>query len=222
MSSKDGDREPPWIRTPWRILFEVTRLSKIKPWDVDLRGLIDSFSQELRRRGFVDFSAAGVVLLSSSIIHRAKTESILEADQPKTPKQPSTDYVPPPIQLAVRSDYTTTTMGELVAALDKVLRDMAAVQEAAPPAPPSMDIKVEDFLLRIEEEMTDLQDTIAAILEKEESFPFSRLIQGATRLEAARLFILLLFIAARGAVTLSQEEDEDLHVRRAEVVPLEQ
>ncbi|MDH5363453.1 MAG: hypothetical protein OEY99_02905 [Aigarchaeota archaeon] len=222
MTSRDENREPPWIRTPWRILFEVTRLSKIKPWDIDLRRLINSFSQELRRRGFVDFSAAGVVLLSSSIIHRAKTESILEADQPKTPKQPSTDYVPPPIQLPVRSDYTTTTMAELVAALDKVLRDMAAVQEAAPPAPPSIDVKVEDFLLRVEEEMTDLQDTIAAILEKEESFPFIRLIQGATRLEAARLFILLLFIAARGAVTLSQDEDEELYVRRPEEVQLEQ
>lgn len=214
MTSKGGNREPPWIKSPWRILFEVTRLSKIRPWDIDLRSLVNSFSQELRRRGFVDFSAAGVVLLSSSIIHRAKTERILEADKPKAPKLPSTDYVPPPIQLAVRSEYTTTTMGELVAALDKVLRDMASNQEASTPLPPSMDVKVEDFLLRIEEEMTDVQASIMAILDEEESFPFSRLIEGVTRLEAARLFILLLFIAARGAVALRQEENEQLYVCR--------
>jgi len=220
LTSKGESRELPWIKTPWRILFEVTRLSKIKPWDVDLRSLINSFSQELRRRGFVDFSAAGMVLLSSSIIHRAKTESVLEADQPKTPKQPSTDYVPPPLQLPVRSDYTTTTMAELVAALDKVLRDMAAVQEVSP-LPPSMDIKVEDFLLKLEEMMIEVQARVAAMLEKEESFPFSNLIQGATRLEAARIFILLLFIAARGAVTLRQEENEELYVCRAKVAPIE-
>jgi len=220
LTSKEGNRELPWIKSPWKVLFEVTRLSKIRPWDVDLRSLINTFSKELRRRGSVDFSAAGIVLLSSSMIHRAKTESILEADQPKTPKQRSTDYVPPPLQLPVRSDYTTTTMAELVAALDKVLRDMAEVQDVSP-LPPSMDIKVEDFLLKIEEMMTEVQTSVEAMLKEEESIPFSRLIQGATRLEAARIFILLLFIAARGVVTLRQEENENLYICRGEVTPLE-
>jgi len=69
--------------------------------------------------------------------------------------------------------------------------------------------------------MTEVQASVAAMLEEEESFPFSKLIQGATRLEAARMFILLLFIAARGAVTLRQEENEELYVCRAEVAPIE-
>lgn len=195
---------------PWKILLNVIRLHKIKPWEIELQLIIKAYLEELKRSGYIDFSSSGTILLSSSIIHRMKTESILKIDKQETPQiKKINDFIPPPLQLPIKSEYTITTFKELIDALEKVLQeiDQRNIEEKII-APKGIDIKVEDFILKIEEEIEKFYDFIISILFEKGKISFRELIMNVERREAVKRFILLLFIASRKHIDLIEENDE--------------
>lgn len=195
---------------PWKILLNVIRLHKIKPWEIELQLIIKAYLEELKRSGYIDFSSSGTILLSSSIIHRMKTESILKIDKQETPQiKKINDFIPPPLQLPIKSEYTITTFRELIDALEKVLQeiDQRNIEEKII-APKGIDIKVEDFILKIEEEIEKFYDFIISILSEKGKISFRELIMNVERREAVKRFILLLFIASRKHIDLIEENDE--------------
>ncbi len=195
---------------PWKILLNVIRLHKIKPWEIELQLIIKAYLEELRKSGYIDFSSSGTILLSSSIIHRMKTESILKIDKQETPQiKKINDFIPPPLQLPIKSEYTITTFRELIDALEKVLQeiDQRNIEEKII-APKGIDIKVEDFILKIEEEIEKFYDFIISILSEKGKISFRELIMNVERREAVKRFILLLFIASRKHIDLIEENDE--------------
>ncbi|MEM4246003.1 MAG: hypothetical protein QW390_01765, partial [Candidatus Bathyarchaeia archaeon] len=73
---------PFWLSPPYSILFDLISLYRIRPWDVEIAPVLNSFLEEMREKGFIDFSASGTALLSSAIIHRMKSESLLKIEAP--------------------------------------------------------------------------------------------------------------------------------------------
>lgn len=195
---------------PWKILLNVIKLHKIKPWEIELQLIIKAYIEELKRSGYIDFSSSGTILLSSSIIHRMKTESILKIDKQEiSPIKKINDFIPPPLQLPIKSEYTITTFREMIDALEKVLQEMDQRNiEEKIIAPKGIDIKVEEFILKIEEEIEKFYDFIINILSKREKISFKELITNIERSEAVKRFILLLFIASRKHIDLIEENDE--------------
>lgn len=214
MNNGDDEAEEPWIRTPWRILFEVTRLDRLKPWQINLAEMVKSLVNELRRRASVDFPSLGVALLTSSTIHRVKTETILKFDAPSQPNTRPKEFVPPPLVLPIRSEYSTTTLMELAGALEKVMADLEKLEsKAAPSGPPMLDVKVEDFLVKIEQELEEFLTELGCVFKGTAAIRFNEIVSKRSRREAAKWFILILFAASMGRVTLSFEEsDEDFLV----------
>ena len=200
---------------PWKILLNIISLQKIKPWEIELQILIRSFLDDLKRSGYIDFSSSGTILLSSAIIHRMKTENILKIDKQEVSLiKKINDFVPPPIQLPIKSEYTITTFKELIDALEKVLReiDQKSIEEKII-APKGIDIKVEEFILKIEEEIEKFYEFINNILSKKEKISFRELIINVDRKEAVKRFILLLFIASRKYIDLIEENDDIFIIR---------
>ena len=66
----------------------------------------------------IDFRASGVVLDSSATIHLMKAKILLKLEKPPIQTQPKTDFVPPPLILPIRYELKTTTMKNLLEALD--------------------------------------------------------------------------------------------------------
>ena len=58
--------KPFYLHPPWDILFNLERLRKINPWNIDIAFLLSSFLEEMERRASVDFRASGVALDSSA------------------------------------------------------------------------------------------------------------------------------------------------------------
>jgi len=203
------------VSPPWKILLNIISLQKIKPWEIELQILIRSFLDDLKRSGYIDFSSSGTILLSSAIIHRMKTENILKIDKQEVSLiKKINDFVPPPIQLPIKSEYTITTFKELIDALEKVLReiDQKSIEEKII-APKGIDIKVEEFILKIEEEIEKFYEFINNILSKKEKISFRELIINVDRKEAVKRFILLLFIASRKYIDLIEENDDIFIIR---------
>ena len=61
----------------------MTKLGRVKPWQIRLVEVIKSLMEELERLESVDLNSCGVAAYSAATIHRMKTERLLKADIPR-------------------------------------------------------------------------------------------------------------------------------------------
>ena len=120
MKREDESSRPFYFHPPWNILFDPQMLEKINPWEINLSFLLLSFLEEMERRNVVDFRASGVALDSSATVYLMKSRLLLKLEEPPQlpPREPNPDYVPPPIILPLRYELTTTTIQNLLEALE--------------------------------------------------------------------------------------------------------
>src|SRR4030042_5970087 len=114
-------RKPFYLRPPWNILFELNKLEKLTPWDVNIAYLLRSFLTEMERTEKVDFRASGVALDSSALIYLMKSKLLLTLQEPPVLPKAPTDFVPPPLFLPLRHELTSTTIEHLLDVLKEVL-----------------------------------------------------------------------------------------------------
>ena len=198
-----------WLKQPYAVLFDLLHLHRVKPWDVNLAGLLGSLMGEMKTRGFIDFSVSGTALLSSAVLLRMKSELVLKMEEPpKPPLARPTDYVPPPLAFPLRYEYTTTSLDEVLKGLLDVLKAErllpATVQLAS--RTPEVFEQVDDFLVKIED---NIKAFLARLLREGVGgrMSFVGLLGRGDVLEAVRMFIMLLFLAADGKVVLFQERE---------------
>lgn len=207
-----GLEKPFWLKPPWMVLFDLMKLHRVRPWDVNLSYLLATLIGEIGKRGYIDFKASGIALLSSATIYRMKSELILELQEPpKPPVERPIEFLPPPIQLPYRYEYTSTTVDNLIEALEEALKTETFV-EAQPklvpitPAPPMIQ-EIDQFMIEIEDRMEEIYQKILQFTRDENVIPMSKLTLGLRRIEVIRTFILILFIACKGTIQLWQEEE---------------
>ncbi|MEM1944500.1 MAG: hypothetical protein QW756_02400 [Nitrososphaerota archaeon] len=192
----------------------------MKVWEIQLTSILREFTQVLRQRGYVDLSAAGIAILSAATIHRVRTEKLLEGDEPPAPKPKPDLLIPQAITLPVKPEVITSTIEELVQALHKALSE--ASEKRADTIQPQVEehrLILSDFLIRIEEELEEFLALLDSVLAQRATILFSELVRGKPKIEAAKIFILLLFAAARGRILLLQnDESPDMIVGGAGVV----
>jgi segregation and condensation protein A len=150
-----------------------------------------------------------------------KSQLLLTLQEPPAPASKiPTDFVPPPLFLPLRHELTSTTIQHLLEVLDDVLKgekllNLTQVVKQHPILPAVTDLlpKFDRFIAELEFEIEKLY---AILIEKtggQGIIDFTTLSKGASRIEALRMFIYLLFLAQDGIVTLWQnEETEELYI----------
>ena len=215
--------KPFWLRPPYLILFDLLRLHRIKPWDVDITALLNSFLGEMKKNGYIDFSASGTALLSSSVVHRMKSEIVLKMEEPPKPPIPKpNEEVPPLLPFPLRFEYTSTSVAEILRTLQEVLANEKAVLAKKPfmLSPPSVFEQFDEFLANIEENIETYYGHLIKLSIRGLPLSFRKVVEGQTFLEAVRVFIMLLFLANQKKILLTQNEgDSDLYIRLGEVSP---
>jgi chromatin segregation and condensation protein Rec8/ScpA/Scc1 (kleisin family) len=212
-------RKPFYLRPPWNILFELNKLEKLKPWNVNISYLLRSFLSEMERTGKVDFRASGVALDSSALIYLMKSRLLLTLQEPPPPPKPPPDFIPPPLFLPLRHELTSTTIQNLLNVLDEVLKGEKLhrldkiVSQPVLPSVTDLLPQFDAFLAELEARMQTLYALLCEKVKGTGIIDFSTIIQGVNRIEAIRTFILLLFLAQEGKVGLWQnEETEELYI----------
>lgn len=215
--------KPFWLRPPYLILFDLLRLHRIKPWDVDIAFLLNNFLAEMKNNGYVDFSASGTALLSSSIVHRMKSELVLKMEEPPKPPSPKpTDEVPPPLPFPLRFEYTSTSVTEVLRTLQEVLMNEKAILAKKPfvLSPPSVFEQLDEFLANMEENIQDFYGELIKLSIRGVPLSFRELVAGQSVIQVVRVFIMLLFLANEKKVLLTQnEQNMDIFIRLGEVAP---
>ncbi len=208
--------KPFYFQPPLSILFEIHRLEKIIPWDVNIAYLLKTFLEEMQQRGEVDFRASGVALESSSTIYLRKTRLLLKLEEPPPEPRSAPDFIPPPLFLPLRYELSSTTIDNLLNVLDEVLKsEYIRPPPQAPIILPTSEIipQVDLYLLEIDERMKTLYDQLCHLAATGELIAFSKLVAGLKKIEAVKTFIILLFLAQRGKIGLWQEEEiEELYI----------
>ena len=204
-------QKPYYLRQPWDILFRENKLDKVSPWNVNLVLLLTTLLEEMDKAG-IDFRLAGTAIQSSVLIYLKKAELLLKMEELPVP-QPDRDdvYLPPALPLPFRFEHTTTTVNDLIEALEKALMDRtSSPRPTLPilplPIPDFMD--AEQYLLEIESHADNLYEEIEWRFKSKGEVRLTELIYGAEFLEVVRIFMMLLFLAQRMKIGLDQSEDE--------------
>jgi segregation and condensation protein A len=207
------------MRPPWNILFDISKLEKLTPWNVNISYLLNSFLSEMERNGKVDFRASGVALDSSALIYLMKSKLLMTLQEPPAQPKPPGDFVPPPLFLPLRHELTSTTIHHLLEVLDDVLKGekLSHLDRVVPqpvlPAFSDLLPQFDAFLQEIEVQMDKLYELLCEKVQGTGIIEFSALTKDASRMEAIRVFLLLLFLAQDGKVNLWQnEETEELYI----------
>jgi chromatin segregation and condensation protein Rec8/ScpA/Scc1 (kleisin family) len=212
-------RKPFYMRPPWNILFEINKLEKLTPWNVNIAYLLRSFLSEMEKGGKVDFRASGVALDSSALIYLMKSKLLLTLQEPPALPKAAADYVPPPLFLPLRHELTSTTIKHLLEVLDEVLKGERLTnidRVVVPPVLPEVfDLmpQFDQFIAELELQLDKLFAHLVEMVKGAGIVEFSTLVKGAVRIDAVRTFILLLFLAQGGKVALWQNEDtEEIYI----------
>jgi chromatin segregation and condensation protein Rec8/ScpA/Scc1 (kleisin family) len=202
-------KKPFYLREPWEILFKDTKLDKASPWSIDLVYLLTTLLEEMNRVG-IDFRIAGTAINSSVLIYLKKAELLLTMEEPpQAPPEKPDVYVPPPLNLPFRFEFTTTSVSDLIAALEKALtEERRGTTPKLPvlPTPIPDFLDMEAYLLEIEERADNLLERIVGM--GVGPFSFFDLIDDRNLLAVVRTFMMLLFLAQQEKIDLYQDEEE--------------
>jgi chromatin segregation and condensation protein Rec8/ScpA/Scc1 (kleisin family) len=209
-----GAQKPFYFQPPWNVLFELHRLQKLIPWNVNIAFLLSSFFEEMVKRGDIDFRASGMALDSSATIYLMKSKLLLKLEEPPARPKSAHDFLPPPLFLPLRYELTSTTIKHLLTVLDEVLRGERAFPmepRLEPLLPPPREFlpPVDLYLVEMGERMKQLYGLLLDLADRGELIGFSKVAAGLGKVEAIRTFIVLLFLAQEGKIGLWQEEDSD-------------
>jgi chromatin segregation and condensation protein Rec8/ScpA/Scc1 (kleisin family) len=127
------------------------------------------------------------------------------------PEEQEDVYLPPALPLPFRFEHTTTTVTDLIEALEKALTERSgSLRPKLPllPAPIPDFLDAEQYLLEIESRSDDLLEEIRWRCESRGSFRITELVGGQEWIEIVRIFMMLLFLAQRLKIELTQDEEE--------------
>jgi segregation and condensation protein A len=210
-------KKPFWQYPPYIILFDLLRLHRIRPWDVNVSVILNSFLVKMKEQGGIDFYASGIALLSSATIHRIKSELVLKMEEPPKPPRPKpNDFVPPPIPTPIRFQYTSTTIKDVLESLEEIMsKNLAQNSNLSNQVleTPSIVEQLDEFLVNVEEHISEFYKELKKYSKKEKAILFSKITKDLTKLEKIRRFISLLFLATEKKIEVSQiEESCDIRI----------
>ncbi|MEM2897115.1 MAG: hypothetical protein QXG01_06070 [Candidatus Bathyarchaeia archaeon] len=214
------NEKPFWLNHPYVILFDLLRLHRIKPWDINIANILNSFLAEIERNGLIDFSISGTALLSSASIHRMKSELVLKMEEPpKKPEPKPQEYVPPPLFLPIRFEYNSASVEDLLKTIEEVLineRLLNLIDERII-KPVNIVKHLDEFLAKIDEHIENFYMLILESSKVNEIISFKKLMRKRSIIEVIRSFIMLLFLANKGKIRIFQDgEFNDIYVQVVE------
>jgi segregation and condensation protein A len=203
-------------RPPLNVLIDPSLARRKSPWEIDLSDLLELFFQAITQGELVDMRAAGTAVLSAAAIYKVKVESLFLFEKLRAMRRPADAAEPPQIiVMPFRYEVYSTDVEELFDELGKILQDAMSSGrgDSAEGMLPAADLPPPDFgdyTVGLEGLLSEFRKVLVERLKVTGKAALSELLAGLSPIDAARVFILLLFSANSGEVVINQEEgDED-------------
>jgi chromatin segregation and condensation protein Rec8/ScpA/Scc1 (kleisin family) len=199
-------------RPPLNVLIDPTLARRKSPWEINLSELLDLFLEAIKKAEFVDMRAAGTAVLSSATIYRLKVETLFLFERLRAQRRLMDASEPPQIVvMPFRYEVYSTNVEELFEELSRILEQIVADEKSegasgSLPIPELPPPNLGDYVISLQSMMGEFRKILIERLRSTGKAYLSELIRGLAPIDAARIFILLLFAANDGEVVINQEE----------------
>ena len=201
-------------RPPLNVLIDPSLAKRKSPWEINLSELLDMFLKAISQTELIDMRAAGTAALSSATIYRLKVETLFLFERLlKQRRQGDASEPPRIIVMPFRYEVYSTNIDELFDELGRILQEIVVEEQggesplAIPELPPP---NFDNYVVSLQSLLSEFRKILVERLRATGKALLSELVRGLSPLDAARVFILLLFAANSGEVVINQEEsDED-------------
>jgi segregation and condensation protein A len=203
-------------RPPLNVLIDPSLAKRKSPWEINLTELLEMFLKAISQTELIDMRAAGTAALSSATIYRLKVESLFLFERLRMQNRLLDNTQPPQfIIMPFRYEIYSTNIDELFDELGRILQEIVIEEEGGrgqnllgPEELPPPDIG--EYVIPVEVMLSEYRKILVERLRTTGKALLSELVRGFRPVEAARIFIILLFAANNGEVVINQEEsDED-------------
>lgn len=202
-------------RPPLNVLIDPSFAKRKSPWEINLTELLDMFLKAISQSEFIDMRAAGTAALSSATIYRLKVETLFLFERLRMQHRLLNTAEPPQIiVMPFRYEIYSTNIDELFDELGRILQEIVVEDEGGEQnplllsdlPPPNFD----SYVVALQAMLSEFRKILVDRLRATGRALLSDLLRGLKPVDAARVFLLLLFAANSGEVVISQEEsDED-------------
>lgn len=195
----------------WRddvlILFDLLRLFKERPWNIEVSNALRNLILEFKERGFIDFDASGVALLSSAIIYRRKSEEILKLEEPPEIEKKDQEDVDADFDkivegirnlnllLPLRTSHPTPEPSKILHELLEVINRLGiSLEEGKEISPPLIAPPPDEFMNTLSSRISEMLMLLRVKIAEHGKVSFKEVIIKDSAMETVRSFLVLLFI----------------------------
>ena len=201
-------------KPPLNVLIDPSLAKRKSPWEINLTELLDMFLKAISQSDLIDMRAAGTAALSSATIYRLKVETLFLFERLRMQHRLFDASEPPQIiVMPFRYEVYSTNIDELFGELGRLLQEIVVEEEGgseqnpilvAELPPPNFD----DYAVSLQALLSEFRKILVDRLRATGKTLLSELMRGLQPIDAARVFILLLFAANTGEVVINQEESD--------------
>ena len=202
-------------KPPLNVLIDPSLAKRKSPWEINLTELLDMFLKAISQTELIDMRAAGTAALSSATIYRLKVETLFLFERLRLQRRLLDASEPPQnIVMPFRYEIYSTNIDELFDELGRILQEIVVEEEGGgaqnPLAIEELPPNIDDYVISLQAILSEYRKILVERLRATGKALLSELLRGLRPVDAARVFILLLFAANSGEVVINQEEtDED-------------
>ncbi len=213
--SSHGEK-PFWLEPPWSILIDPSKVND-DPWSIDVAELILGFLEKMREMECLNYWISGKAVLSASIIHRLKSELLLQLSYERNSESEERGGVNktdiPPIPMPFRITSRKVTLAELLFALRQALLEEAKQNNKLSKRNATLTVeesKPEKVILEALHEEWDVEAKADEVYSRlisvqQEIITLSSLTDGSLE-SVIETFLALLFLAFKNMIYIWQEK----------------
>lgn len=202
-------------RPPLNVLIDPSIAARRSPWEINLSQLLELFLQAITRKDLIDLRAAGAAALSSATIYRLKVETLFLFERLRAERRAVNASEPPqmvvmPFRYEVYSTDIEELFEELTRILEQIVGEGGTSSSTSPlpvdePPPPDMG----DYVISMQSLFAEFRVILLQRLRPTGKALLSELLSGLKPVDAARVFLLVLFSAHSGELVINQDENAE-------------
>jgi len=202
---------------PLNLLFNPSLIERNDVWQINIVKLLETLLSTLTKSAYKDLRVCGVAILTSTLIHRLKVESIFRLEKIANKGQQSVserdkgsrekDPVPEISNLTIpfRQEISyPVSLEDLISILETMITDLTnpVVKRTSLNLEPVEVIDFQQYLIKFEKIIEEFENRIMIRLEHERELNFNNMMIGLDRIDIARYFIAMLYLCMKDKIEI--------------------
>ncbi|MDN5844692.1 MAG: hypothetical protein L0H53_00285 [Candidatus Nitrosocosmicus sp.] len=202
---------------PLNLLFNPSLIERNDVWKINIVKLLEALLSTLAKSSYKDLRVCGVAILTSTLIHRLKVESIFRLEKIANKDQQGvsdrekeiSEKAPIPeisnLTLPFRKESSyPVSLEDLISILEIMITDLTnpVVRRPSLNLEPVEVIDFQHYLIKFEKIIDDFENRIMTRLRDKGELNFNEMMMGLDRIDIARYFIAMLYLSMKDKIEI--------------------